>query len=147
MKRRSVISIILATILLATVCTAPAFAIGPDAFSWKQHVATNQYHPLSGTYFQNKPIYFEGVAYSVTSGQFTAQLQKQVLGIWVNYGTSYTIQHRPDKTWSGRTGYNVDGQWFKVYWPAQGSGNFRMHLKDPTNKQEVYFSQVYFTDY
>ena len=140
MKRRSIISIVAVVLLVALCATTALAASARPNFTWLQGTSSTW---TSSEFTTSGQVEFEGVATSPNSGQFTVVLQKKnILGIWSDTSNAYTVSQHSNWTYNTSTGQNVQGQYFKLIWPSQGSSSLRIVLKNPTNPQATVFTQV-----
>ncbi len=140
---KRITALVLIAILCMSCCTFSVFAASHrNDIAWLQ--AAHPTKTLNSFEHSSGQITFEGIANSVVAGEFTVVLQKKGLVFWSDMSLTYTVQQHCQRTYSLREGANVDGQYFKLYWPDYGSGTYRIVLKDPTVPQETGLYHVYY---
>ena len=116
-------------------------------FVWQEAVAP--IFTLSERDFSSsQTIAFEGVATSSGSGTFNVELQKKnVFGVWITQSNVYTVNQHSNYTYNLRTGSYVVGQFFRLYWPQNGAGAYRIRLTSPSSPQVTGITQILFWSY
>lgn len=144
MKKKFFAVIAVLCAMMCLMCGVTAYASGPSKISWLQ--ATN---PTFGGAMNDylapvSAVVFEGVATSSSSGTFKAKLQRKSGLFWSDVGgTVYTISQHSNQTYSSRLGTYVTGQYFKVQWSVNTSGDYRVYLYDPSSPQSTVLQYVY----
>lgn len=111
--------------------------------NWQQSTSRGY---LEFSHGGSEQILFEGVATSPGAGTFKVELQRLSFGIWykVEGSTVYTVKQHSNTTYNVRKGINVNGEYFRLYWPNQPSGRYRFVMHSPSHPQNLGLTHLYY---